>query len=314
MTTVVGVLCTRVRVEEKRLIAALAEAGVVAKPVPPSLLPIPVGSPPQPGDPAVPADARPAIVIDRVVSRAHARASRVTYRFANIPVIDGGRSSRSDRLVIAERLAEIGLPRPRTVLVSSETAGLAAVRQVGGPCTLMPNDPGTPEIALHDLDVAEATLEHRDMLGGHHDNISLIQDGIAASGSRLRLILVDGRVIAREGRVDGDWDLTTASRLAELTAAVLRSDFVGVDIAMMGGKLVIWDTIPTPDFRHAEPIGDLTVEGAVAELVRRRLGLPEIAKADGPPAQANGRAADVDATTLVAGHRLEGAQDAVLTA
>jgi hypothetical protein len=84
--------------------------------------------------------------------------------------------------VIAERLAEIGLPRPGPVLISSEVAGLAAVRQAGGPCTLMPNDPGTPEIQLHDLDVAEATLEHRDMLGGHHDNISLIQDGIAAEG------------------------------------------------------------------------------------------------------------------------------------
>lgn len=311
MTTVVGVLCTRVRVEEKRLIAALAAAGVVAKPFPPSLLPISVGSPTS-DDPAGSSQTPPSLVIDRVTSRAHARASRVTYRFANIPVIDGGRSSRSDRLVIAERLAEIGLPRPRTVLISSEVAGLAAVRQVGGPCTLMPNDPGTPEIVLHDLDVAEATLEHRDMLGGHHDNISLIQDGIAAPGSRLRLILVDGRVIAREGRVDGDWDLTTASRLAELTAAVLRSDFVAVDIAMMGGKLVIWDTIPTPDFRHAEPIGDLTVEGAVADLVRRRLGLPDVART-ASAATVQGHAEDAGAI-LVQSSRLEGAQDAVLTA
>ena len=272
MTKVVGVLCTRVRVEEKRLIAALAEAGVVAKPFPPGEQAIPVGAPPTDRR-FTGGEETPALVIDRVTSRAHSRAARVTLRFAEIPVLEGGRASRSDRLVIAERLAEIGLPRPKTVLIASEKAGLVAVRQVGGPCTLLPNDPGIPEIALYDVDVAEALLEHRDMLGGHQDQISLIQDGIPAAGQRQRLIVVDGRVIATEGAVVEDWDKVTASRLAELTAAMLSSDFVGVDIARFDGRLVIWDTVPTPEFRNAKPVGDVAVETAVALLVRRKLGL-----------------------------------------
>ncbi|HRA48679.1 MAG TPA: hypothetical protein PK819_11475, partial [Thermomicrobiales bacterium] len=110
----VGVLCTRVRLEEKRLIAALAAAGGNGLPLSPTDLPLPL----QPlATDLVSGDgtkAEPTILIDRLADRSIARLLTPFWQASARTLIGAGRAAVLDRLEIARLLADANLPRPQT--------------------------------------------------------------------------------------------------------------------------------------------------------------------------------------------------------
>jgi hypothetical protein len=265
------VLCTRVRLEEKRMIAALGSLGVEVKPFPPSDAPLPIrplsdaaGS----GD--VAADSV-RVVIDRLRERTTASVWLPYWRQNGREMIDGGLAATHDRLAIARLLAETGLPRPETALVISEACGLNAVNLFNGTATLLPLQPGARELPLHDRESAEAILEHRGVLGEAPDSISLIQHGVATNGNRVTVTTVDGNAIAAEGVLADSSSLAKCARLAEETAHALGAFLLGVSVADIDGRLVVWDVDPLPGFRAAVPIDGTSVEAALADLTLRLL-------------------------------------------
>jgi glutathione synthase/RimK-type ligase-like ATP-grasp enzyme len=249
-------LCARVRVEEKQLMAALAEAGALPRPLPPSPMPLPVE--PSPTYAGLAAGAN--VVIDRYPDRHVAAAILTVCRNLGATVIDAGLASRSDRLAVAGALAAAGLPRPATLLSCSDEAAMVAVEELGYPATLLPLMPGTRGTVLIDRDTAEAVLEHRVVLGRSSDAITLLQAG--APTPRATVIVVDGHAIAVDG--DGSWLTDDAIGLAEAAAAVVGAVVAGVEIALGDEGLLVWDVLPVPDFRGALSLTGTTAAGAIA--------------------------------------------------
>jgi hypothetical protein len=281
----VGVLCARGRVEEKALMAALAEASIVSALFPPADEPLPIG--PQP----VAADGLPfpvpQIVIDRHPNRQIARAVLTTCRALGVPVLSAGIAATGDRLDVASALASYGLPRPTTALCTSADAALATVAATGLPATLLPLDLQAPPIALLDLDAAEAVLEHRFVLGGAERTLGLIQAGSPTKDELCTVIVVDGVASALGGKSDVPFR-QEAIRLAEETALALRADVVAIVVAAIAGVLTVWDVRPVPDFRDAFPLVDASVATTIMQAIERRLHVPAAPvpslAADGPPA------------------------------
>jgi hypothetical protein len=244
VATGVSVLCARVKVEEKWLIQTLAGAGVPARPLPPTYAPLPIGLVPSgplaagvvSGDAAEISGS----IIDRCTDRTVAAAILPFYRANGSTVIDGGLAATGNRLAIASALASAGIPRPATLLATSEDTGLAAVDALGYPATLMPLDPGEFEIPFCDREIAEAVLEHRAVLGASASAVSLIQAG-ACAVTRVNVLVIGGRAV------------TTADRavvmLAEETASALGASILGVSIADTDNGLVVWDVTAVPMFR-----------------------------------------------------------------
>ncbi|MBA3450441.1 MAG: hypothetical protein H0T18_04435 [Chloroflexia bacterium] len=267
----VGVLCARGRVEEKALMTALAEAGIVSALFPPAEEPLPIGPLPiAPGGRPFPV---PQIVVDRHVNRQIARAVLTTCRALDVPLLSAGISATGDRLDVASTLAAHGLPRPATALGTSETAAMASVMALGLPATLLPLDLESRPVQILDIDAAEAVLEHRAVLGGSVGSLGLIQAGSPAADHLVTVIVIDGVATAqnstRRTRIPG-----AALRLAEDTARALSADIIAVAILLGAGSAapIVWDVQPVPEFRQAQPLGDLSVAGAIARLVDRRLG------------------------------------------
>ena len=260
-------LCTRVRLEEKRMIAALGSLGVEVKPFPPSDAPLPI----QPLSAAAGSGDIAAecvrVVIDRLQERTAASVWLPYWQQSGREMIDGGLAAMHDRLSIARMLADAGLPRPETTLAISEASGLNAVDLFDGVATLLPLQSGTRELPLHDRESAEAILEHRSVLGEAPDSLSLIQQGVAANGNRVTVITVDGIAIAAEGVVADGFPITHCARLAEATSRLLGARLLGISIAQIENRLVVWDVDPVPAFRAAQPIEAATVEDALANLV-----------------------------------------------
>lgn len=268
--SMVSVLCARVRVEEKRLIEALAAAGVPSVALPPCSEPMTLG--PSPLEPFAASAANGAasaadkIIFDRCQDRAVAAALLPLLKASGAKVIDAGIAATGDRLAIVSALNKAGIARPHTLLATSEATGLAAFDVLGVPSTLLPLNPGSLGIVLRDREIAEAVFEHRNVLGRPHDAVALLQRGVAESG-RVRALVADGKAIA----VDGD-DLepdrfTAAMALAESAAHALRAAFIAVEIAAFESGPVVWDVQPAPEYRAMRPLAAKSVEDALRDLL-----------------------------------------------
>jgi [lysine-biosynthesis-protein LysW]---L-2-aminoadipate ligase len=271
----VGVLCARGRVEEKALMAALAEAGIVSALFPPADEPLPVGPlPVAPGERPFPV---PQIVVDRHADRQVARAVLTTCRALAVPALSAGIAATGDRLDVASALAAHGLPRPLTALCTSEDAALQAVAALALPATLLPLDLKARPIEMRDTDAAEAVLEHRAVLGGSVSSLGLIQAGAPAPHELVSVVVVDG-VATALGLQAGTSVSDGVLRLAEEAARVLRAELASIEIAFAATQPLVWDVRPVPEFRQALPIRDVSVAQAIALAVEQRLattpGLP----------------------------------------
>ena len=278
MAAAVGVLCARVRVEEKRLIAALAEAGLPALPLAPATLPLPVGPIPPPSPlPPVPAPGSDAgvwgmrLVLDRCQDRVVAAATLPLWRAGGARTLDSGLAATGSRLDVAAAFAAAGLPRPLTRLACSPEAALAALDEIGEPATLLPLTPGAARVSLPDRDTAEAVVEHRTFLGAASEAVALIQDGVYGAGDTLGVVVVAGRAVATTGDRDtGGGEASRAFALAERAADALGAAVVEVVLAFGTAGPLVWDVLPVPEFRHAVPIGTESVAGALAGLAAGR--------------------------------------------
>lgn len=285
----VGVVCERVRLEEKQLLAAFAAAGLEPSPFPPGAVPLAL----TPGGQVI-----PRVMIDRGQNRVAAVAIMTACRAIGAITLDAGLAARTDRLTVAATLSAAGLPRPETRLAGSAEAALATLADFGYPATVVPVAGGKP-IQILDLDTAEAVLEHREVLGARQDALTLIQAGVPAA---CWSVVVIGGVAVAAG-LTAEPMPARARELAEAAATTLEAGMIAVEIAHVGGRLVIWDIDAVPEFRHAVSISEQTVAAALGELALARLTADPIAA--GP---------EVSLISLEATHRREVGHGVVLTA
>jgi glutathione synthase/RimK-type ligase-like ATP-grasp enzyme len=281
--TAIGVLCARVRVEEKQIIASLADAGAVAVPVPPASTPLPpgpasadlaaLGSRQHDGTDA--AHHALGMVIDRCQNRHVAAATLPLLKLSGIEVIDAGLAATGTRLEIATALSQAGLPRPQAFIAMSESSAMEAASRLGYPVTLMPQTPGSVTTTLLDHDTAEAVIEHRVVLGTHGEAIVLLQAGAPDEDQIGRHHVIGGEVVAVEGGLVDEM----AQDLAASAAHALGAKAVTIDIARVDGRMVIWDVTAVADFRKANLVGPRTVGEAIANLVNAHGSVPVTAGA-----------------------------------
>lgn len=271
MTTAIGVLCARVRVEEKQVLTALGDAGAMGMPVPPASMPLP----PRPAlhDLAAPGASGtgdqagfPGVIVDRLTNRQVARPLARILRSAGVDVIDAGLAATRNRQEVATAWEAAGLPRPTTMIGFSEGTGVQAANLVGYPATLLPMIHGAATTVLLDVDTADAVIEHRVVLGTADEAIVLVQAGAPSASELIRVHVIDGEAVAWEGETLLDGAATLAARAADAIDACV----VAIDIALVGGRMVVWDALPVADFRKSRPIGTATVGAAIAALAMRR--------------------------------------------
>jgi hypothetical protein len=264
MASVIGVLCARMRVEEKQLLQALAEAGVPARLLPPADAPVPIG--PVPSGPATAGAYNAGVILDRCQNRTVAAAMLPLRRASCATVLDAGLAATGTRADVAAALAAAGVPRPTTMLVASEKAGLAAFEAIGDWATYLPMTPGSPEIALLDRDTAEAVFEHRSTLGGPSAVLGILQAGATFDRGRVSIVVVDGRAVGIHDPAGQARYATRFVSVAEMVARALSAAIVGVELIAGPDGPVVWDVNPVPEFRDATPLSDISVAEVIAEL------------------------------------------------
>lgn len=242
----IGVLCSRVRVEEKMLFAALQEQGVDYDRIDARKVAFDLN-----GDGMYKYDA----LLVRCLS--HSRAYYLTrwLESLGVPAVSSHRAVATcgDKLLTSAALQEAGVPIPRTMVAFTPEAALEAIEQMGYPVVLKPlfGSWGRLLAKVNDRDAAEAILEHKTTLGGYVHGIFYIQEYVEKPGRDIRSLVVGDETVAAIYRNSPHW-ITNTARGGEAQVCPLTPDVVGLSLAAaqaVGGGILAIDLLETADGR-----------------------------------------------------------------
>ncbi len=274
----VGMLMSRVRVEEKLLIDAFAARQVEVDLLDDRELIFDIG------------DSSPFRQYDVVIERCinHSRAVTAlemlnswgirtvnTYEVANVC----GSKFSTTRALYAH-----GVPSPRTLLAFTPESALQAIETLGYPVVLKPavGSWGRLLARINDRDAAEAVLEHKSVLGSYQHSIFYIQEYIAKPQRDIRSFVVGGENICAIYRTSEHWITNTArggkasncpitpeiEKLSCAAAAAVGGGVVAIDLLEKpDGELVVNEVNYTMEFRNSIDTTGVDIPDKVVDYV-----------------------------------------------
>ena len=241
----IGVLFSRVRVEEKWIFAALEQRGVDYERLDDRKVFFDLEHP----DEWNSFDA----ILERSISYSSGLNILRVLNTWGIPTVNTAKVAEicGDKLATSAVLAKEGLPQPRNLAAFSTKAALDAIETVGYPVVIKPvvGSWGRLLAKINDRDAAEAVLEHKSVLGSVQHSIFYIQEYIEKPGRDIRVFVMGDRAITAIYRKSQHWITNTArggeGEVCKITPE-LEEICVNAARAVGGGALAI-DILEHPD-------------------------------------------------------------------
>ncbi|MBW8486822.1 RimK family alpha-L-glutamate ligase [Actinomadura parmotrematis] len=210
----VVVLASRVRAEEKRIIAALRARGADCVHVDTRTLA------------GAPAASDRSLVLNREIGQARAAYAGSLLEARGAVVVNSAAATEvcGDKWRTALALGQAGLPVPRTHLALTPEAALAALDELGYPAVVKPlvGSWGRLVTRVADRAMAAAVLEHVAALPSPRAHIVLAQE-LVAGGRSVRVVVVGGEALGATWHRSEQWRANVA-RGASARALALRPD------------------------------------------------------------------------------------------
>jgi len=266
----IGVLYTRLRVEEKWIFAALERRGVDYERLDDREIYFNLQDPQfwQGFD----------AVLERSISYYSGLYALRTLEGWGIPTVNTARVAEicGDKWNTSVALERAGVPQPRVRLTFSIEAALQAIEEMGYPVVLKPvvGSWGRMLAKINDREAAEAILEHRATLGSAQQNVYYIQEYIPKPGRDIRAIMVGDRVLTAIYRNAEHWITNTArggqGTLCPITpeiealclkaSAAVGGGVLGIDLVEHPERgLLVNEVNHTTEFHTAQPLSGVDI-------------------------------------------------------
>jgi [lysine-biosynthesis-protein LysW]--L-2-aminoadipate ligase len=200
----IGVLCSRIRVEEKLLFEAFEALGVTVTRLDEREIAARVG------------DFKPEVdvVLERSISTSAGLVASLLLEAAGVRVINSYATASvcADKIRTTLALEAAGVPQPEVEIALSPEAALEAVERIGYPAVLKPpvGSWGRLLARVNDRDAAEAIIEHKEVLGGINHHIFYVQEYIEKPARDIRAFVVGTETICAIYRSSPHWITNTA--------------------------------------------------------------------------------------------------------
>jgi [lysine-biosynthesis-protein LysW]--L-2-aminoadipate ligase len=271
-----GVLYSRVRVEEKWIFAAMEKRGIDYERLDDRAISFDLENP----EPWRAFDA----VLERSISYTSGLYALRLLNSFGVPTVNTAAVAEvcGDKLTTSAMLAKAGVPQPRNMVAFTPEAALEAIEAFGYPIVLKPvvGSWGRLLAKINDRDAAEAVLEHKSTLGSVQHSVFYIQEFIEKPGRDIRAILIGDRVITAMYRNSEHWITNTArggsGELCPITPEIedicLRASkavgggLLGVDLVEHPEKgLVVNEINHTMEFHTMQPLSGIDIAGEIVE-------------------------------------------------
>jgi [lysine-biosynthesis-protein LysW]--L-2-aminoadipate ligase len=226
------------------------------------------------------------VVLVRCLS--HSRAYYLTrwLESAGIPAVSPHRSVATcgDKMLTSAALREAGIPIPNTRIAFTQDSALAAIEEMGYPVVLKPlfGSWGRLLARINDRHAAEAILEHKKTLGGYTHGVFYIQEYVEKPGRDIRSFVVGDETVAAIYRRSPHWITNTArggeatncpvtpeiDRLSRAAAGAVGGGMVAVDLLEdSDGRLLVGEVNHTPEFRNSIETTGVDIPGRIIDHV-----------------------------------------------
>ena len=273
---VIGILCSRIRFEEKALFDALRRRAIPFERVDEDRIQFNIGV-------SLP---RPDVVLDRSIHHGRSLYALTLLNVAGVPTVNRAGVARicGDKILTTAALARAGLPVPKTVVTFTREAALEAIESMGYPVVLKPmvGSWGRLLAKINDRDAAEAVLEHKETLGSYQHGIFYIQEFVDKPQRDIRAIVVGDRTIGAIYRSSEHWITNTArsgraspcqvtpeiDELCLKAAAAVGGGFLSVDLLEHERGLLVNELNYTTEYHGFMDATGIDVPNHVIDYVR----------------------------------------------
>ncbi len=300
-SSTVGVLLSRVRVEEKLLLGELERRGVRVVRF-------------DDRDLTLDLNARRAdllacdVVLERCINHLRALYTLKVLEDWGVPTVNayGVANVCGDKLLTSAALVREGVPTPRTVIAFTPESALAAIEEMGYPVVLKPavGSWGRLLARVNDRDAAEALLEHKVTLGSFHHGAFYVQEYVAKPGRDIRAFVVGDETICAIYRDSPHWITNTArggqasncpvtpeiDACSRAAAAAVGGGVLAVDLLESERGLLVNEVNYTMEFRNSIDTTGVDIPARIVDHVlavamqgssdRARLSAMEVGAAD----------------------------------
>jgi [lysine-biosynthesis-protein LysW]--L-2-aminoadipate ligase len=202
----IGVLYSRLRVEEKWILEALKRRGVDFEPIDDRQIVFNLQDP----SPWQQFD----VVLERSMSYTRGLYSAQMLNTMGIPTVNMASVAVvcGDKLATSTTLERAAIPQPRFQVAFTPESALEAIEMMGYPVVLKPvvGSWGRLLSKINDREAAEAVLEHKAILGSYQHAIFYIQEYIQKPGRDIRAAVIGGEVVCAIYRSAPHWITNTA--------------------------------------------------------------------------------------------------------
>ncbi len=272
----IGVLYSRVRVEEKWIFAAMEKRGIDYERLDDRAISFDLENP----EPWRAFDA----VLERSISYTSGLYALRLLNSFGVPTVNTAAVAEvcGDKLTTSAMLAKAGVPQPRNVVAFTPEAALDAIEAFGYPVVLKPvvGSWGRLLAKINDRDAAEAVLEHKATLGSVQHSVFYIQEFIKKPGRDIRAIVIGDRVLTAMYRKSEHW-ITNTARGGEGELCPITPEIEEICLkatAAVGGGVLAVDLIEhsergylvneinhTMEFHTMQPVSGVDIAGEIVE-------------------------------------------------
>ena len=270
----VGVLLSRVRVEEKLLLEELERRGIRTKVIDDRELVLRLETKP---------DLGVDVVLERCIQHSRALYALAVLETWGIPTVNTFEVADvcGNKLLTTMRLIRDGIPSPRTRLAFTPESALTAVEELGYPAVLKPlvGSWGRLISRVNDRDAAESILEHKDVLGTYMHSIYYIQEYVQKPGRDIRAFVIGDECIGAIYRYSEHWITNTArggkatncpvtpelNDLCVRAAKAVGGGVVAIDVLEAPDGLVVNEVNYTMEFRNSIDTTGVNIPGRVVD-------------------------------------------------
>ncbi len=272
----IGILCSRIRAEEKLLFEALTRRGLDFQRIDDREVLFDLQRPPQPYD----------VVLERCLHHSRALYALRIFNDWGIRTVNSYEVALTcgDKINTTTALIKAGVPSPRTIVAFTPESALLAIETLGYPVVLKPavGSWGRLLAKVSDRDAAEAILEHKETLGSYQHAIFYIQEYVDKPSRDIRSFVVGDETICAIYRESAGWITNTArggrarncpvtpeiDRLSRAAARAVGGGVLAVDLLEHpDGRVTVSEVNYTMEFRNSIDTTGVDIPGRIADYV-----------------------------------------------
>ena len=271
----IGILCSRIRAEEKLLFEAFHKRGLAFDRIDDREQIFDLVERPPHYD----------VVLERCLHHSRALYALRILNGWGIRTVNSYAVAMTcgDKINTTTALIAAGVPSPRTLIAFTPESALAAIERLGYPVVLKPaiGSWGRLLAKISDREAAEALLEHKETLGSYQHAIFYIQEYVDKPGRDIRSFVIGDETVCAIYRESEHWVTNTArgararncpvtpeiDAISRAAAAAVGGGVLAVDLLERDGELLVSEVNYTMEFRNSIDTTGVDIPGRIVDHV-----------------------------------------------